>query len=85
MAEFNRLQSAITQDVLGRLGEVSDMDLSIPAGTLTGSALKGILPIVDGVVECVVFNGVPGIKIGVAVRHIAHHSDAVGGELLGPL
>lgn len=39
MAEFNRLQSAITQDVLGRLGEVSDMDLSIPAGTLTGSAL----------------------------------------------
>ena len=39
MAEFNRLQSAITQDVLTRLGQVSDMDLNIPAGTLTGSAL----------------------------------------------
>lgn len=39
MAEFNRLQSSITQDILSRLGEVSDMDLSIPLGTLTGSAL----------------------------------------------
>ena len=39
MAEFNRLQSAITQDVLNRLGEVSDLDLTIPIGTLTGSAL----------------------------------------------
>lgn len=39
MAEFNRLQSQITQDVLTRLGEVSDTDLVIPAGTLTGSAL----------------------------------------------
>jgi len=39
MAEFNRLQSAITQDVLTRLDKVSDTDLSIPVGTLTGSAL----------------------------------------------
>lgn len=38
MAEFNRLQSAITQDVLGRLGEMSDTELTIPVGTLTGSA-----------------------------------------------
>lgn len=38
MAEFNRLQSAITQDVLTRLETMSDMDLSIPLGTLTGSA-----------------------------------------------
>lgn len=38
MAQFNRLQSAITQDVLTRLDEVSDTDLTIPAGTLTGSA-----------------------------------------------
>lgn len=39
MAEFNRLQSAITRDILARLGEVSDIDLTIPIGTLTGSAL----------------------------------------------
>ena len=39
MAAFNRLQSDITQDVLSRLEQVSDMDLSIPIGTLTGSAL----------------------------------------------
>ena len=39
MAEFNRLQSAITQDVLTRLGQVADTNLSIPVGTLTGSAL----------------------------------------------
>ena len=39
MAEFNRLQSAITQDILNRLGEMSDLDLTIPIGTLTGSAL----------------------------------------------
>ena len=39
MAEFNRLQSAITQDILNRLGEMSDIDLVIPVGTLTGSAL----------------------------------------------
>ena len=39
MAEFNRLQSAITQDILDRLGQVSEMDLTIPLGTLTGSAL----------------------------------------------
>lgn len=39
MAEFNRLQSAITQDILDRLGQVSDTDLTIPLGTLTGSAL----------------------------------------------
>lgn len=39
MAEFNRLQSAITQDVLTRLDQVSDTYLHIPVGTLTGSAL----------------------------------------------
>lgn len=39
MAEFNRLQSAITKDILDRLGQVSEMDLTIPLGTLTGSAL----------------------------------------------
>ena len=39
MAEFNRLQSAITEDVLHRLSQMSDTQLSIPIGTLTGSAL----------------------------------------------
>ena len=39
MAEFNRLQSAINKDILDRLGQVSEMDLTIPLGTLTGSAL----------------------------------------------
>ena len=39
MAEFNRLQSAITKDILDRLCQVSEMDLTIPLGTLTGSAL----------------------------------------------
>ena len=39
MAEFNRLQSAITKDIMDRLGQVSEMDLTIPLGTLTGSAL----------------------------------------------
>lgn len=39
MAEFNRLQAAITQDILTRLEGVADINLSIPIGTLTGSAL----------------------------------------------
>ncbi len=39
MAQFNRLQSAITQEVLTRLDQVADTDLAIPVGTLTGSAL----------------------------------------------
>ena len=39
MAEFNRLQGAITQDILQRLSEVSQATLSIPVGTLTGMAL----------------------------------------------
>ena len=39
MAAFNRLQADITGDVLQRLAEVSDTELSIPLGTLTGSAL----------------------------------------------
>ena len=39
MAEFNRLQSAITADVLQRLDQVSETDLSIPLGTLSGSPL----------------------------------------------
>lgn len=36
MAEFNRLQSVITEDILDRLGEISEMDLSVPLGTLSG-------------------------------------------------
>lgn len=39
MAEFNRLQSAVTQDVLTQLDQVADTNLDIPIGTLTGSAL----------------------------------------------
>lgn len=39
MAEFNRLQSKITQDVLQRLNETSNTELSIPIGTLLGSAV----------------------------------------------
>ena len=39
MAEFNRLQAGITQEILTRLGEVAERDLVIPLGTLTGSAL----------------------------------------------
>ena len=38
MAEFNRLQASITQDILTRLGEMSDIELQIPLGTLSGSA-----------------------------------------------
>ena len=37
MAEFNRLQAAIADDILQRMAEVSTTDLSIPIGTLTGS------------------------------------------------
>lgn len=37
MAEFNRLQSAIIEDVLGKLSEVSTKEISIPVGTLLGS------------------------------------------------
>ena len=39
MAEFNRLQVAIADDILQRMAEVSTTDLSIPIGTLTGSPL----------------------------------------------
>ncbi len=39
MAEFNRLQSAITADILQRMGQTAQAELSIPLGTLTGSAL----------------------------------------------
>ena len=39
MAEFNRLQSAITEDILARMAEVATTELSIPIGTLTGSSL----------------------------------------------
>lgn len=39
MAEFNRLQSAILDDVLNKLSEVSTRELLIPVGSLTGSAL----------------------------------------------
>ena len=39
IAEFNRLQAFITQDVLRRLNETGETTLSIPVGTLMGSAL----------------------------------------------
>lgn len=39
MAEFNRLQSAILVRVLERMADVDTRELSIPAGTLTGSPL----------------------------------------------
>ena len=39
MAEFNRLQSAIMEEVLGKLSEVSTRELSIPFGTLTGTPM----------------------------------------------
>jgi len=39
IAEFNRLQSFITQDVLHRLQQTGETTLSIPLGTLSGSAL----------------------------------------------
>ncbi|MCI9678072.1 MAG: sporulation protein YunB [Oscillospiraceae bacterium] len=39
MAGFNALQASISEDVLRRMEEISTSDLSIPLGTLTGSAL----------------------------------------------
>ena len=39
MAEFNRLQALIVQDILQRLSQVATSDLRLPIGTLTGSAL----------------------------------------------
>ena len=39
MAEFNRLQASIADDILQRLAEVSTTELTIPIGTLTGSPL----------------------------------------------
>ena len=39
MASFNRLQADITGDILQRMSGVSDTELAIPLGTLTGSAL----------------------------------------------
>jgi len=39
MAEMNRLQSEIMADVLDRLSVVSESELSIPLGTLTGTPL----------------------------------------------
>ena len=39
MTEFNRLQTLISDTVLDRLSEMTDSDLSIPLGTLTGSNL----------------------------------------------
>lgn len=39
MAEFNRLQSEILAGVLERMSDVDTRELSIPAGTLTGSPL----------------------------------------------
>ena len=37
MAEFNRLQAAIIDEVLTNLSEVSTRELSVPVGTLLGS------------------------------------------------
>ena len=39
MAAFNRLQADILDTILERVGQVSTRDLSIPLGSLTGSAL----------------------------------------------
>lgn len=39
MAAINRLQAAVAADVLARLAEVSESELSVPLGTLTGSPL----------------------------------------------
>lgn len=39
ISEFNRLQAYITQDVLRRLADSGETTLSIPLGTLMGSAL----------------------------------------------
>ena len=39
MAEFNRLQTAVADDVLERLAQASVSDLTVPLGTLTGSPL----------------------------------------------
>lgn len=39
MAEFNRLQSAVLDDVLQKISEVSTRELYIPVGNLTGSPL----------------------------------------------
>ena len=39
IAEFNRLQAFITQDVLRRLNDTGETMLAIPLGTLLGSAL----------------------------------------------
>ena len=39
MAEFNRLQTAVADDVLERLAQVSVSELTVPLGTLTGSPL----------------------------------------------
>ena len=39
MAEFNRLQVSIADDILERLGDVNTNELRIPIGTLTGASL----------------------------------------------
>lgn len=39
MGAVNRLQSAVADDILQRLGEISTSELTIPLGTLTGSPL----------------------------------------------
>lgn len=39
MAEFNRLQVSIADDILERLGDVDTNELRIPIGTLTGASL----------------------------------------------
>ena len=39
MAEFNRLQSAIIDEVLEKLSEVTTKELSVPVGTLLGGPL----------------------------------------------
>ena len=41
MAEFNRLQSAIIDEVLEKLSEVTTKELSVPVGTLLGSVFGG--------------------------------------------
>ena len=40
VAEVNRMQGQITDEILHRLSEVATSELEIPLGTLTGSALR---------------------------------------------
>ena len=60
MAEFNRLQTAVADDVLARLSQVSASELAVPLGTLTGSPLlAGRGPKLTVKMETVIVGSVP--------------------------